>query len=129
MLGLALLSFDVRQRRSVRILPSSLFGSELGCRKELGKGESVIVCNENIGFIRTIEEQCAGSENLSIYMINNKTFLQLSLNKKPFKVEERFFLYLLNFPQQQQTLPALATNTKDHTIARVAMHGSLADLT
>lgn len=128
-LGLALLSFDVRLRRSVRILPPSLFGSELGCRKELGKGESVIVCNENIGFIRTIEEQCAGCDNLSIYMINNKTFLQLSLNKKPFKIEERFFLYLLNFPQQQPAQPTLVTPSKDHTIARVAVHGSLAELT
>ena len=83
---MALLTFDAKLGRSVPLLPLSQFGSEVGSRKELGKGESVIVCNENIGFIRTIEEQCAGCPNLSIYMINNKTFLQLSLNKKPFKI-------------------------------------------
>lgn len=128
MLAIALLSFDCRLRRSVRIHPLSLFSSsELGSRNELAKRESVVVCNENIGFIRTIEEQCAGSSSIAIYMINNKTFLQFSLNKKPFKIEERFFVYLLNY-QQQPPKPVLASTAKEHTVGRVIMHASLAHL-
>lgn len=30
-------------------------------------------------------------------MINNKIFLQFDINKQPFKVEERFFIYLINY--------------------------------